>query len=860
MDSLNTKVPIFPGKFVSNIFPEFEEDLIPMTHPDNTMGFKHSPPDAGYPLFPQNELVKGAHITFDRQLVMNQNGLFSGGEIKFLSTTLKAPEFVFMPDSVTSDNIDFTVASANLSGAEFAEATGKTAQLRWLANEDRMILTNKVEMIRLEDARGQSVTGAFEKRYSDKLFTLYGSTDPMTLRGNLTVSSDGLRGEGNLVRKDFTLLSVSEEPFKFSQNRFTASNVEFRINSKDRDPYEFDKGFFYTDNKAVLHGNFVDVDFDLGAGKANVHPDEEFVDFASLSLPYAEYRTSIKEAIWDLNEKSITMSGDSTSFFVATIFGNEDFNEENLKFNANKAFYDIPNLSMQVEGIPYINSADASIVPKDGKAVILKDAEMQELREAKVLIDTLNRYHRLFDGNIQIKSRLDFEGDATYQFVNTIKDTFNVKFDKFELIEDENFKGRRKDLRGGKVPKYTFAQGTVSENDNFYITSKVLYKGQIKMYANRQNLSLDGFIKLDLSSNTRSQFNEWIPYRSDKGDSVFLNIDNKLVVDNQIITSGLHFSTGANDLYTTFLSPKQSDQDKDVFLTSGILDYNPGIDEFKISPQTRRDGGYLGNRLIYDDKKSSIFIEGTFNFMDEINSQYLKSSGSGRINSQENTYNFDAFLAFDLPVEFKAVAMMQQESSRILTPTTSIVLDKNDPLTTKVAEIAGPKDFAKFQESVGVRPIPIAELSNELKKPLIFSKVDLVWSEEYRTLYSQGPLHLFSMFEKIYDADVTGFIELKKNAAGDGFTIYLQVDPDVWYYFEMNQEVLSALSSDDTFNELVETKDVEIAALDKKEAFINKFRAIYGAAELPKSQKKIEEEKKQKELEGEEEEEDDDGF
>ena len=267
MDSLNTKVPIFPGKFISNIFPEFEEDLIPMTHPDNTMGFKHTPPDAGYPLFPQNELVKGAHITFDRQLVMNQNGLFSGGEIKFLSTTLKAPEFVFMPDSVTSDNIDFTVASANLSGAEFAEATGKTAQLRWLANEDRMILTNKIEMIRLEDARGQSVTGAFEKRYSDKLFTLYESTDPMTLRGNLTVSSDGLRGEGNLVRKDFTLLSVSEEPFKFSQNRFTASNVEFRINSKDRDPYEFDKGFFYTDNKAVLHGNFVDVDFDLGLVK-----------------------------------------------------------------------------------------------------------------------------------------------------------------------------------------------------------------------------------------------------------------------------------------------------------------------------------------------------------------------------------------------------------------------------------------------------------------------------------------------------------------------------------------------------------------------------------------------------------------
>ncbi|MDX2304407.1 MAG: hypothetical protein NW226_16495 [Microscillaceae bacterium] len=858
MDSLNTKVPIFPGKFVSNIFPEFEEDLIPMTHPDNTMGLRHTPPKAGYPLYPQNDLVKGAHMSFNRPLVMNKDGLFSGGEIKFLSTSLKAPEFIFMPDSVTSDNIDFTVTSANIKGAEFAEAAGKTAQLRWLATEDRMIITNKEEIIRLEDARNTLAPGAFEQRYKDKLFTLYGVANPMTLSGNLTVSSDGLRGEGNLIRKDFTLLSVSEEPFKFGQNRFTASNVEFRINSKDRDPFEFDKGFFYTDNKAVLHGNFVDVDFDLGAGKANVHPDEEFVDFASLALPYAEYRTSIKEAIWDLNKKSIAMSGDSTSFFVATIFGNEDFNEENLKFNADKALYDIQKLSMKVEGIPFINSADASIVPKDGIAVILKDAEMQELKEAKVLIDTLNRYHRLFDGNIQIKSRLDFEGDATYQFVNTQKDTFNVKFDKFELIEDELFKGRKKELKGGKVPKYTFAQGTVSDKDNFYITSRVLYKGQIKMYANRRNLSLDGFIKLDLSS-TQSEFNEWIPYTSDKGDSVFLAIESKKVVDNQIITSGLHFVKGANDLYSTFLSPKQSDQDKDVFLTSGILDYNPSIDEFKIAPQSRRDGGYVGNQLIFDDQKASIYLEGTFNFMDEVNSKFLKSSGTGRLNTQEKTFNFDTFLAFDLPMDFKAVATMQPEISRILPPTTSIILDKNDPLTSKVAEIAGEKDFIKFQESIGVRPIPLSEISPELKKTLIFSKVDLVWSEEYKTLYSQGALRLLSVFDKIYNADVTGFIELKKNAAGDGFTIYLQVDPDVWYYFEMEQEVLSVLSSDQTFNEIVETKDVELAALDKKEAFINKFRAVYGAAELPKSEKKKEEEKElEKKKEAEEEE--DDGF
>ncbi len=860
MDSLNTKLPIFPGKFISNIFPEFDEELVPMTYPDNTMGFRHEPPEAGYPLYPTNEKIKNAHVTFNRPLVMNKLGLFSGGEIDYLSTALNAPEFVFMPDSVTSDNIDFNVASANLNGSQFAEATGKTAQLSWYANEDRMVITNKDEITRLEDARTSLPEGAFEKRYQDKLFTLYGQSDPMTLRGNLTVSADGLRGEGNLVRKDFSLLSVSEEPFKFEQSRFTASNVEFRINSKDRNPYEFDKGYFYTENKAVLQGNFVDVDFNLAAGKASVRPDDEFVDFASLSLPYAEYRTSIKEALWDLNKRSITMSGDSSSFFTSTIFGSEDFNEENLRFNANGATYDIQDLSMLVEGIPYINSADASIVPKDGQATILKDAEMEELKEARVLIDTLNRYHRLFDGNIKINSRLDFEGDATYQFVNVEKDTFNVEFNKFELIENKEVS--KKDLKGAKVPRYTFAEGTVNEQDNFYITSRVRYKGRIQMYANRRNLSLDGFIRLDL--NTRSDFNEWIPYRSDKGDSVFLAVNEKLVVDNQVITSGLHYVYGSSDLYTTFLSPKQAERDKDIFLASGILDYNPSINEFKISPKSRRDGGYTGNRLIFDDAHASIFVEGNFNFMDEANARYVKSAGTGRINIQEKTYNFDAILAFDLPMDFKALATMQSEVSNVLTTQSqSIALGKSEPLTYKIAAIAGEKDFSKFTESIGVRPIPLAEISKELKKPLIFSKVDLVWSEEYKTYYSQGPLQLLSIFDKIYNTEVTGFIEIRKNSNGDSFIIYLQADPDLWYYFEVEQEILYALSSDDLFNEIVETKDVEIAGIDKKEAFVNKFRAIYGADELPKSKQQKEAEQLQKKKTEEQkkaEEEEDDGF
>ena len=96
-------------------------------------------------------------------------------------------------------------------------------------------------------------------------------------------------------------------------------------------------------------GNFVDLDFDLSGGEAEIKPFEEFVDFSAITFPYAKYRTSIKDAIWDLNEKTINMLGDSSSTFTATNFGSEDYNQENLHFNATDAHYDLSKIEMELD-------------------------------------------------------------------------------------------------------------------------------------------------------------------------------------------------------------------------------------------------------------------------------------------------------------------------------------------------------------------------------------------------------------------------------------------------------------------------------------------------------------------------------
>lgn len=844
LDSLTSKVPSFVGVFKSKMFPDIKEQMIPL--PDKKLGFRHKPPPSGYPLYPDHDKVKKAHIKFNSDLMMTAEGLYGGGVIKYLSTTVHSPEFFFMPDSTTSENSNFTVGKATLNGAEFANAMGKTAQLNWVVTADSMVFNNSRELEKASEILSKK---DFKQKYQEKLFRVYDGNNAIAFKGDLIVKNSGLYAAGEAIRRDFRIISF-EEPFKFDIKSFQGFKTNIEINSVQRDPFEYNASF-YTDSPALLQGNFVDVDFDLSKGEAIVKPYPEYADiedYYPFVFPYAQYKTSIKEAIWSLKDETITMKGDTTSTFTSTIFGGGEINDErDLTFNATNAFYDIKNLSMQLEGIPYIVSADAKIYPNEGKATVLKNAEMQTLKQARLVIDTLNGYHRLFDGEIDIRSRMEFAGQATYQFTNVIKDTFNIQFDKFKLTDADKIKGvnpeekklaqqRRK--KGQIVPKHTISQGTVKEEDKFYLTTRILYKGKVKMYADRKPLELDGAIKLDLKS--RTDLDNWLPYKSDKGDSVVLEIKKRIKVGKDIyLTSGLHFTHDGDDLYTTFLSPSINKNDFEVFLAYGNLSYNPAINEFKIEPKKKTERkSFEGNTLIFDDSKATVYMEGKFDIMDKHNSKYIASSGIAHIDMKDSTYRFDIFMAVDLPIPPKALGAMGKQIETVK-EIKRRGLSQSDTLFNRVAEFVGDKDIKNYLAKAAkvTEPLPFYQISKKLFKPIVLSEVPLKWSNEYHTFHSHGQIGLMSILDKEFDTKVDGFFEIRKNPNGDAFTMYLQISPTLWYFIDLDQDQLLMLSSDEEFNAEVEARakpgkkgkfGIDLAEIDQKEGFLQKFQEVYG--------------------------------
>jgi len=69
---------------------------------------------------------------------------------------------------------------------------------------------------------------------------------------------------------------------------------------------------------------------------------------------------------------------------------------------------------------------------KNNEVLILENAKIGQLKNTTIVLDTLNGYHRLTNGVVDIVSRKEFSGYATYQYVNSISDTFAIKMTDFQ--------------------------------------------------------------------------------------------------------------------------------------------------------------------------------------------------------------------------------------------------------------------------------------------------------------------------------------------------------------------------------------------------------------------------------------------
>ncbi|WP_037325742.1 hypothetical protein [Runella zeae] len=794
-DSLGTQDIVFIGMFNSDgIFPAFQAQLRSM--PDNSLGFTYTPPANGYKVYGSNTTVK-----FTKEIVMDKQGLRSQGEIAHLSARIPTQAILFMTDSLIASGAEAEIKEATIGKAYFPKVDLRNYSLRWMPKADSMSLTTK-----------------------GNTFNFYNGTTK--LDGRIVLRSTGVYGKGFLRREDSELTS---QDIKFNKEGFLAGESQYKIISATNT------------TRPVLLGQNVDVDFNIVKGIVGISTNQNSLENTSMDFPFASYRTSINRAQWNINAKTIAMKGDvATSTFTATAP-----EQEGLTFNGSSALYEIEKMTLNIGGVPFIKSADAKVLPDKGMVVVRRNGEMSAFKNARLVLDTLNEYHRLKNGNIQIVSRTKFTGDATYLYATVTNDTIPVKMGNFDLkaLPSPTVSSSSRTAQNAKNKVFsTVARAEIVEVDNFVIGPRLQYKGAMTMIAPEPNLQFDGYIK-PIIKKRADLIASWIPFKETPTKDVALKVTPTLKNEADLaISVGLHFRTGADGLYNTFLSPKESRSDYTIFEAQGLLRFDEKTKSFKVisEPKTADELVDEENGYTFNDAKGTISYQGKLNFISGGNAkegeELFLAAGSANTNIDSTAYRFNTLLSFNFPANKEIIAKAGEKIIQ-----TNLDEQNSDPaepeferLGMKLSALIGRKATDSYIARTAAAYKPLFDASPKFNATLVLSNVNLRWSPAQNAFYSVGKIGVSNIGTADINAEMEGMIEIRKNARGDEVSIYLESSEDVWYYWDWQQEKLALVSSDQELNDfiMVKSKDKKESTIipigyEERDMFVDRFNSLY---------------------------------
>jgi len=784
LDSLSDSNPAaiqFKGTFHSNgWFPDFAENLHIM--PDYSLGFEHSIPPEGYQLF-------GGNGRLYNRLSLDKRGLVGNGRLDFLTTVLESEAFIFYNDSVAGSGYQYEMRNEAFNEVTFPQASAATYKMKWLPKKDSMYIQNIGDPFKLYNGEA-------------------------TLDGSLIVTNKGVKGSGELLTHNSETVSTN---YSLQGETYKARHARFNIKSNNPE-------------KPAFFGDDVRVSFDLPNKKAEINP--EVAGDAAIEFPYAQFKTSITRAVWDLEGQKVFMSKPENvpiedSYFYTT---REDL--DSLVFNATTAEYDMQTLELKVSGIPYIIVADSKITPENGEVLILEDARIGTLLNTNIILDTLNEYHEVYDATVTVISRNEFEGDGTYRFINSEEDTFAIQLSDFHL--EEFIEGRR-----GKTSKHTVANGTIQEADQLVISPGMYYRGNVKMLAHKPALELDGFVKLDLKS--IPDYDTWIKYSSSaEQEQVVFKFDESLTSQGKLLSAGLHFKYQDFSLYSTFCYDKEDEQDEDFFKPSGFLSFKADSNEFIIISRDKDLGlSYSGKVFGYDEITRNIRFEGPVRFIDNSKTRAIKASATGLGNMATNELEFTSFMTMNFKVPSSLFDMMGDDFVRVIEEfgANEAFEDKTE-LLYLMSEIIGNRATTAYEEKSSLEYVPLSTMSPNLVRPVVFSNIKFKWSEDQKSFYNDGFVGISNILRTDINAKFESFFEIRKTEGGETINLFIKASPESWYYFSMEDDKLLMYSSNQEFNGFLASKtnlgkakigEFQFGPADLPETldFINTFRAIY---------------------------------
>ena len=749
LDNFLTDNLEFKGNLESaGIFPVIDQPL--KVQPDYSLGFVSSTPEEGYPVY-------GGKGIFYKDIFLSNKGLLGQGELDYLTSRSISGSFRFQPDRMVAPLVDDFALEAVASGVEYPDIIADTVSISWYPHADTMLLAQ-----------------------ADGPFHLYDST--VHLKGGLTLTPEALTGKG----------TVSYEYTRMVANRFYFNYQTFRSDTVDFTLLEEDSG-----ETALTADNY----------RTLVDLNERIVSFQAnqsgsiVGFPYNNFISSMDNIQWYMDQDELLLTNDleaempdlrsktreelidinlEGSEFIAT---NPDM--DSLKFTALKARYDMNKYFIFAEEVMLLRVADAAIFPDSGYIRIYEGGKLETLKNAEIIADTLTKVHHIIDAEIDILSRNSYEGSGTYLFSSPDLAVQEIKMPEIWV-----------DSTG-----ITRSRGRIPEKDEFEINPYFAFTGNVALFANDPMLDFEGGFRI-FQDCYQKRREDWVYFhkRLDPAD-VRIPLENPLrTVGGDVLETSLFISEYEEGIYPVIFENRKLSDDIIMFKAFGTISYDTVTDTYRIF-EGEGPGPEAGERYFHLNRQACK-VE-TFGQIDlGLDFGYVDILSYGQVDYLivPDSANFNMTLVLDWFFDDNLMNMMSDS----ITVADLEGIDIAGPeYTATLVQLLGKDKAAELKQDMAVYGT-MRRLPEELLHTIILTNVNMTWNPATSSYISKGPIGIMSIGPNVVNRYVNGYLELIKRRASDVLTLYLEVSPSQYYFFDYRADIMQSLATDIKYNERLE--------------------------------------------------------
>ncbi|HEY9115575.1 MAG TPA: hypothetical protein VIN10_12825 [Bacteroidales bacterium] len=738
----------FQGTLVSaGIFPNIRQPLVVM--PDYSLGFNHITPDSGYPVYAN----KG---NYSDSIFLSNAGFRGSGLLSYLSADFSSDNFIFYPDSLVATSQNFVIEESP-DVYDFPFASGDTVDVKWSIDTNVMAISNR-----------------------EKPFTMY--TDSW-LSGMLYLNPEFLHGDGS---------------FHFDKSEIQSSQIDFRNTDLVADSAKF---FLRKDVDTLVFksmGYLAKIDFAQKKGWFDHIYDNSFVEF-----PYNKFISNLDEAEWDMVQDKIYLHSNLSDAYIALdtlsseglidykLSGPEfisvDPNPDSIiRFFAGQATYNLNDFTIDVEQVRMVKAADAAIFPSNEYLKILRDGGILTLQNARIILDTLTKYHEVVDAKVDIlnKQRFIASGYVNYMDRNKTKQPI------FMRRVTQNSKG------------ITTGFGDLEPTEIFFLSPEYFFTGQIGLIANNKFLQFSGGYRIN--EDCVGQEGKWVSFEKfiDPNNISFELSKQSVSVDQKSALFGMAYSQETSRFYPLVLEPLKNPNDQILIDAYGSIAYDTANNSFFVqqgivSKKENSEGNFVSLNL------NRCVVEGSGIFNLDVSNNVFKATAAGAFNHliiPDSTY-LDVALMLNFFLDQKALAMI---SDSLLISNTTIKKTGLGKFPLMLKKILGTAESEKLTSELSLYG-QVKKMPDALKHTIIFSEVKLKWDSQTRSFVSQGPIGIGYVNGQQINKYVSGYLQIEKSTSGPAVSFYLKINKAQWYFFTYKNGIMQIISSDNALNDYIET-------------------------------------------------------